>query len=106
MRESRLLVMGMNNGRVCMVHALGWVSLGMLAEALEGIRAAMHAWGFMDIESGYFAGGREQMTAQDGELGSPTDSLANGVVKGRPSAFPIPDYGKFSDGFSKNIGPP
>ncbi|WJZ83036.1 hypothetical protein VitviT2T_002753 [Vitis vinifera] len=34
-------------------------------------------------------------------LGSPTDSLANGVVKGRPSAFPIPDYGKFSDGFSK-----
>ena len=67
MRESRLLVMGMNNGRVCMVHARGWVSLRMLAEALEGIRAAMHAWGFMDIESGYFAGGREHGSAQYGD---------------------------------------
>ena len=48
-------------------HARGWVSLGMLAEALEGKRAAMHAWSFMDIESGYFARGREHGSAQDGD---------------------------------------
>ena len=58
--------------------------------------------GFHGSKSGCITGGVRARKCTRWRLGSLANSLANGVVKGRPSAFPIPNSGKFSDGFSKS----